>query len=804
MEDQCQSRYKSLSIFRDKYVGKRAFIIGNGPSLNKIDLSRLKNEVTFGVNSIFYNFDKMGFKPAFYVVEDSLVVQDRREEINSLTGMVKIFGKYLQKYRIEDKSDVIWANVIMDHLDYPGFPHFSQDAAKCLWVGGTVSYLCMQLAYYMGFDEVYLIGFDHNYIIPSDAKVKGCVITSASDDPNHFHPDYFGKGKRWHDPRLDRMEISYRRAKEAFEQSGRKIYNSTAGGKLEVFERLDYDSLFDKSGGESRSIRMAIRRPQPAQKNTNHQVIRLMQTGVERYIEGELAGARMLFHQALDLAPENPVLLANLGKIAVDMERYESALGYFQVSTLINPENVDHQAWVALLAQKEKQPEAFELACRQIYRLDPTHPMLSKSQTVKLTDDTIKASSPAVSVIIPCHNTAKYLGEAIESVLAQTYPNFEIIVVDDGSTDDTPQVVKSFDDKRIRYVYQENKGLAAARNTGICHSRGQYLTFLDADDTFLPDKLMVQTTFLKNYPEIGLVAGGYLRTDGQGKPFFENRLIEPKILQPEELLVVNVLHVPSTLIRRHWIERAGFFDESLPAAEDWDFHCRLAILDCKMFRTTDVVCTYRYTPGSMSTNAEQQTAAMLRVVEKSFTHRELPLYLADLEAKARGFTHLKGAVRCYSAGLIDKARRHLALALRYHPNLRNDSYEKVIDMLVSWGRDHIKIDSPLVYINSVFDNLPQEAADMQRLKAFTLYRMSQANGFESTSKATHNVPISMDTVNKNKIYETLNKCCFSENCHEKEVLEDLPKILDGVKVFVDVGASLGQYTYFANKYMQGG
>ena len=221
---------RSLKEFADKYNGRRAFIIGNGLSLNKLDLTRLKDEVTFGVNSIFYNFDRMGFKPTFYVVEDTLVAQDRKDEINELTGMVKIFGKYLRKHGIEDKNDVIWANVILDHLEYPGFPHFSRDAAKCLWVGGTVSYLCMQLAYYMGFAEVYLIGFDHSYVIPSGAKVEGCVITSTSDDPNHFHPEYFGKGKRWHDPRTDRMEISYGRARGMFEQSGRKMYNATAGG----------------------------------------------------------------------------------------------------------------------------------------------------------------------------------------------------------------------------------------------------------------------------------------------------------------------------------------------------------------------------------------------------------------------------------------------------------------------------------------------------------------------------------------------------------------------------------------------
>ncbi len=391
MEDSVISS-RNLAESANRYAGRRAFIIGNGPSLNKLDLTMLKDEFTFGVNSIFYNFDKMGFKPTFYVVEDRLVAQDRREEINSLTGMVKIFGKYMQKYHIQDKGNVIWTNVIVDYLDYPGFPHFSRDAAKCLWVGGTVSYLCMQLAYYMGFSEVYLIGFDHSYVIPSDAEMKGCVITSASDDPNHFHPEYFGKGKRWNNPRTDRMEIAYERAKEAFEQSGRKIYNATAGGKLEVFERVDYDRLFDHSNHKKIDIETVANMPAPRNlqesplrtgENASRRIMQLQRDGARLYAQGDLGGARELLHQALDMAPEDPTILGNLGRIAADMERHESALAYYQVATCINPEKIGHQHWVAKLALREKQMEAFDLACQQIHRLDPGHPAFSELQKLK-------------------------------------------------------------------------------------------------------------------------------------------------------------------------------------------------------------------------------------------------------------------------------------------------------------------------------------------------------------------------------------------------------------------------------------
>ena len=235
---------KTLEAYRNGYAGKRAFILGNGPSLNRLDLSKLAGEVTFGTNGIFYLFDRMGFQPTFYVVEDKLFAEDRVEEVNSLRGTTKIFGDYLA-YCFDDSADVIWANVHFDFREYPGFPHFSRDAAEHLWVGGTVSYLCMQLAYFMGFSEVYLIGFDHSYTIPSDAIVNGNEITSRSADPNHFHPEYFGAGKRWHLPRTERMELAYGRARDAFRADGRAIYNATAGGRLEVFPRASYDRLFD-------------------------------------------------------------------------------------------------------------------------------------------------------------------------------------------------------------------------------------------------------------------------------------------------------------------------------------------------------------------------------------------------------------------------------------------------------------------------------------------------------------------------------------------------------------------------------
>lgn len=238
---------RKLLGLRNINKGKRCFIIGNGPSLNEIDLTLLKNEYTFGVNAIYTNHEKMGFYPTYYVVEDFLVAEDRSTEINAYNKSdIKFFGNYL-RYCLNPDETTVLLNVLLDYSEYENFPHFSQNLLQKVWVGGTVSYLCMQIAFYMGFSEVYLVGFDHNYNIPKDVqKGDNHVLTSSSNDVNHFNADYFGKGKRWHDPMLHRMDKAYRKARMTYEANNRIIQNATVGGKLEVFDRVDYKSLFKK------------------------------------------------------------------------------------------------------------------------------------------------------------------------------------------------------------------------------------------------------------------------------------------------------------------------------------------------------------------------------------------------------------------------------------------------------------------------------------------------------------------------------------------------------------------------------
>ena len=235
-----------ISKLKDKFKGQRAFIVGNGPSLNKIDLTKLKDEYTFGVNSIFLKEEV--FKPYFYVVEDHNVARDNSEKIHDFKVNYKFFPRNY-KHIIKKDSNTLFFNMNTGYYQkYSSnycIPRFSADASSKIYCGQSVTIMCLQLAFYMGFESVYLLGMDFSYVIPKDAIIEeGGSILSTSDDPNHFDASYFGAGKRWHDPHLDRVERSYKLAKICYESKGKNIYNSTVGGKLEVFERVDFNSLF--------------------------------------------------------------------------------------------------------------------------------------------------------------------------------------------------------------------------------------------------------------------------------------------------------------------------------------------------------------------------------------------------------------------------------------------------------------------------------------------------------------------------------------------------------------------------------
>ncbi len=236
-----------MAAFENKHAGERCVIIGNGPSLNDLELGRLRDENTIGVNGIFYA-DALNFPLTYYVVEDTSVMEENLEAIKNYKAGHKFFPTIYRKMYETDEENVTFFTMNRGFYakESPNFciPRFSTDASQRLFCGQSVTIINLQLAYFMGFSEVYLIGMDFSYTIPDSAERKGDLITSTEDDPNHFHKDYFGKGKTWKDPKLDRVMNNYQLAKAMFEADGRSIYNATAGGKLEIFPRADFHEVF--------------------------------------------------------------------------------------------------------------------------------------------------------------------------------------------------------------------------------------------------------------------------------------------------------------------------------------------------------------------------------------------------------------------------------------------------------------------------------------------------------------------------------------------------------------------------------
>ncbi|HVN87181.1 MAG TPA: glycosyltransferase [Candidatus Binatia bacterium] len=182
---------------------------------------------------------------------------------------------------------------------------------------------------------------------------------------------------------------------------------------------------------------------------------------------------------------------------------------------------------------------------------------------------------PSISVIIPTFNRRDLVCEAVESVLAQRDADLELIVVDDGSTDETDAALARFGD-RLRCVRQDNRGVSAARNAGVRHARGKWIAFLDSDDLWLPDKLAVQCSFVAAHPDTRICQTGelWLRNGVRVNPCRHHRKPDGDVFVPS--LERCVVSPSAVMLRRDLFQAAGGFDEDLPACEDYDLWLRLA------------------------------------------------------------------------------------------------------------------------------------------------------------------------------------------------------------------------------------
>jgi glycosyltransferase involved in cell wall biosynthesis len=275
---------------------------------------------------------------------------------------------------------------------------------------------------------------------------------------------------------------------------------------------------------------------------------------------------------------------------------------------------------------------------------------------------------PKVSVVIPAYNAMTYLPETVESVLKQTFTNFEVLIINDGSSDHIMQWVTEISDSRVRLISQENQGLPGARNTGIAQAQGEYVAFLDADDWWEPTKLEKQVRCFDERPAVGLVYTWTALIDASGKP---NGRVFASYLEGnvwEQIVVDDMIsNGSSAMVRRCCFETVGVFDPNLTSAEDRDMWTRLAA--CYPFAVVKEPLTlYRQHPNSMTKNRQRMIQNLRQVIEKAF--QSAPLELLYLRNRSYGRLNLFQAWNSVDEGNYQEAMHFQRQAILHHPQLR--------------------------------------------------------------------------------------------------------------------------------------
>lgn len=289
---------------------------------------------------------------------------------------------------------------------------------------------------------------------------------------------------------------------------------------------------------------------------------------------------------------------------------------------------------------------------------------------------------PKVSVVIPAYNAAQYICETIDSVLSQTYKDYEIIVVDDGSTDNTKEILQPHMGK-IRYMYKENGGPASARNVGIKNAQGEYIAFLDSDDLWLPEKLEKQVRYFEEYPEVGLVFTDCIRFNEKGS---EERHNLKKGLISDDMFVniwwENLIPNLTVMVRKSCFEKVGVFDESkqIVSVEDREMWLRIA-REYRVGYLEEALAKYRIRQnGLMRSNIDRSRTAGRIIIDKYWKYVERRGYSRKLlHRRLYEFYFDYGFCHFYVGNLQD-ARKPLLRALKYNPM----SFETIVYYLATF------------------------------------------------------------------------------------------------------------------------
>lgn len=353
---------------------------------------------------------------------------------------------------------------------------------------------------------------------------------------------------------------------------------------------------------------------------------------------------------------------------------------------------------------------------------------------------------PKVSVVIPTYNCKDYVQEAINSVLAQTYRDFELIVVDDGSTDGTGEVLKQFH-SQIRYVYQKNQGSSAAQNRGIRMASGQLVAFLDHDDLWLPHKLERQVAYLDAHPDVALVCSSVLTIDADGSCLSretEERFHLSEGQLPFETIFFRCPVLTSTVLtKREALIQAGLFDVTLRYGDDYDMWVRLALQSPIAF-IPEPLAYYRVHGGNTSALVMSRPEEVDRWLSDALRNKEKiyrcwPADLGDVEEVKQRVTatHLaQAAILDFVHGRSDRGAKRLGKAVVLDPEhwanaaaLEDLAFGYALTIACRRGQEYA-----LELLDSTFEHAPPEIADdVAQAKRRVLARLHVTLAFRSHS-----------------------------------------------------------------------
>jgi glycosyltransferase involved in cell wall biosynthesis len=343
------------------------------------------------------------------------------------------------------------------------------------------------------------------------------------------------------------------------------------------------------------------------------------------------------------------------------------------------------------------------------------------------------AACPTVSIILATYNRANLLPKAIESVLQQTYSDFELLIIDDGSTDHTAAVVTQYTDPRIIYKTVEHGERSRARNVGIQISRGQYIAFLDSDDWYLPNKLEEQVAVLENHLEYGMTMGGWLIVNQSGETILEMRpweYYQSRQLSVEDWLFHSSATPITILARREWFERMGGFDPTLFMSEDTELWMRLALGGCQIAWTCSMVAVVLAHESNSLRDWPKVHSGRMAFLSRIFENPTVGKMLKISQDEVYARFHLGLSWLAFDSGLIIEGIDELEMAINRFPELKNAEGALIVNSIVTYSQ-HFLIRDPIRFALQVFDNLPSSLKFLRKNRQNTMSKICMSRAWKA-------------------------------------------------------------------------